>query len=310
MLNRRQIRIKVMQNIYELGASGSKNLDDADKKLKESCSSMHDLYILQYQLFVVIYNKAKKRGAALQQSHLSKNKEQSVLPLTDNVILKYLASSVALADAVESNRLSNWELDDEYANLFLDELLASEYYQDYVKQERSIATDKQLLIHLFKNIIAPNDKLYSYYEDTCISWTDDLPLVNTTILKELKKLNLDHNFTLTRLFKDVEDREFAKLLLHKTFLNNEELNEYVDKKTPKWDTDRIATIDGILMKMAICEFLKFPSIPVKVTINEYLEIAKEYSTERSSVFINGILDNLVKEFKDADKIQKIGRGLM
>jgi N utilization substance protein B len=115
---------------------------------------------------------------------------------------------------------------------------------------------------------------------------------------------------LTKLYKDEDDKVFGKQLLNKVVLNNDELSEYINIKTPKWDADRIASMDAILMKMAICEFLKFPSIPVKVTINEYLEIAKEYSTNKSSTFINGILDSLIKDFKKEEKLQKIGRGLM
>ena len=163
---------------------------------------------------------------------------------------------------------------------------------------------------IFKKIIAPNEKLYSYYEDTCISWVDDLPLVNTMILKELKKTKVSQQMKLTKLYKDEDDKVFGKQLLNKVVLNNNELSEYINVKTPKWDADRIASMDAILMKMAICEFLKFPSIPVKVSINEYLEIAKEYSTNKSSTFINGILDSLVKDFKNEEKLQKIGRGLM
>ena len=152
--------------------------------------------------------------------------------------------------------------------------------------------------------------MYSYYEDTCISWVDDLPLVNTMILKELKKTNVSQQLKLTKLFKDEDDKKFGKELLTKVVLNNEELSKYIDVKTPKWDTDRIASMDAILMKMAICEFLKFSSIPVKVTMNEYLEIAKEYSTQKSSTFINGILDSLLKDFKKEGKMEKMGRGLM
>jgi N utilization substance protein B len=130
------------------------------------------------------------------------------------------------------------------------------------------------------------------------------------ILKELKKTKVSQQMKLTKLYKDEDDKVFGKQLLNKVVLNNDELSEYINVKTPKWDADRIASMDAILMKMAICEFLKFPSIPVKVSINEYLEIAKEYSTNKSSTFINGILDSLVKDFKNEEKLQKIGRGLM
>jgi N utilization substance protein B len=139
---------------------------------------------------------------------------------------------------------------------------------------------------------------------------DDIPLVNTQLQKELKAIEPGQEFRVSKLYKDAEDREFVTQLFRKTVLNESDLaKEYIDK-TPNWDTERIAEIDTIILKLAICEFLKFPSIPIKVTINEYLEIAKEYSTPKSSIFINGILDNLVKEFQTADKLKKAGRGLL
>jgi len=163
---------------------------------------------------------------------------------------------------------------------------------------------------MYTELIAPNEKLYEYLEDNKLTWVDDIPLVNTQIQKQLKQISESTEFRVTKLYKDQEDEEFVSLLFRKTVLNEVELaKEYIDK-TPNWDADRIAEIDTIILKMAICEFLKFPSIPVKVTINEYLELAKEYSTPKSSIFINGILDNLVKEFQNENRIQKTGRGLM
>jgi len=310
MLNRRHIRTKVMQCIFEMQHTKNQDLNTAYKKLNDSASNMYDLYLLQYQLFTVILQKARKLNKASQNSFLEKNKTKNILRLTDNVYLNYIASSQELALLIEERDLSNWELDDEYANLFLKEILTADFYLKYLKEDSSFEKDKELVLTVFKRIIAPNEKLYSYYEDTCISWVDDLPLVNTMILKELKKMNVSKQLKLTKLFKDEDDKKFGKELLTKVTLNNEELNEYIDVKTPKWDSERIASMDLILMRMAICEFLKFSSIPVKVTINEYLEIAKEYSTQKSSTFINGVLDSLVKDFKKGEKLQKIGRGLM
>jgi N utilization substance protein B len=174
----------------------------------------------------------------------------------------------------------------------------------------TFAEDKQFVLDIFTDIIAPNDKLYDYLEDYRLTWVDDIPLVNTQILKQLKAMEPAEDFRVQKLFKDTEDKEFVSTLFRKTVLNEVELaKEYIDK-TPNWDTERIAEVDTIILKMAICEFLKFPSIPVKVTINEYLEIAKEYSTPKSSIFINGILDNLVKELQASGKLLKTGRGLM
>jgi len=310
MLNRRHIRTKVMQCIFEMQHTKNEDLNLAYKKLNDSASNMYDLYLLQYQLFVVILQKARKLNRASQGSFLDVNKTDTIHRLVDNVYLNHIASSQELALLVDEKELENWELDDEYASLFLKEILSSNFYVAYLKEESSFEKDKELVLNIFKRIIAPNEKLYSYYEDTCISWVDDLPLVNTMILKELKKTNVSQQLKLTKLFKDEDDKKFGKELLTKVTLNNEELSKYIDVKTPKWDADRIASMDSILMKMAICEFLKFSSIPVKVTINEYLEIAKEYSTDKSSTFINGILDSLVKDFKKEEKLQKIGRGLM
>ncbi len=172
--------------------------------------------------------------------------------------------------------------------------------------------DKDFMVNLYEEVIAPNEKLYDYLEDNKLTWVDDIPVVNTEIVKQLRALKSekDASFRVPKIYKDTEDKEYVSNLFRKTVLNETELaKEYIDK-TPNWDTERIAEIDTIILKMAICEFLKFPSIPAKVTINEYLEIAKEYSTPKSSIFINGILDNLVKEFQTNGKLVKTGRGLM
>lgn len=172
--------------------------------------------------------------------------------------------------------------------------------------------DKDFIVDVFKDIIAPNDKLYDYMEDKNLTWLDDLPTVNTTILKLLRKVketSTEKYFT-PKLYKDVEDQQFAIDLFKKTLLNNTTINKEIDQKTKNWDSDRIATVDYVLLQMAICELNNFPSIPIKVTINEYLEISKEYSTPKSSIFINGILDKLVKEYEAAGELNKVGRGLM
>jgi N utilization substance protein B len=135
--------------------------------------------------------------------------------------------------------------------------------------------------------------------------------VNTQILKQLKQMTADSElFRVPAIYKDAEDKDFATALFRKTVLNDSELAKEFFDKTPNWDLERIAELDTIILKMAICEFLKFPSIPMKVTINEYLELAKEYSTPKSSIFINGILDNIVKDFQANNRVNKVGRGLM
>jgi N utilization substance protein B len=178
--------------------------------------------------------------------------------------------------------------------------------------QTSYEEDKELVLGLFKDIIAPNEKIYDYLEDDKLTWVDDIPIVNTHLLKVLKKVkeNSTPSYFLSALLKDEEDMTFAKRLLTKTLLNNAKWEKEIEGKTPNWDKDRIADIDAILLKMAICELLNFPSIPERVTINEFLEIAKEYSTPKSSIFINGVLDKLVREYKEDGKLNKLGRGLL
>jgi N utilization substance protein B len=218
-----------------------------------------------------------------------------------------------LSIALENRKITNWELNDDYILILLDVIKKSDLYKNYMSNAvNDFEEDKQFILDVFMEIIAPNEKLYDYLEDNKLTWIDDIPVVNTQIIKQLKQLksSKDEAFRVPKIYKDQEDKEFVTNLFRKTVLSERELaKEYVDK-TPNWDSERIAEIDTIVLKMAICEFIKFPSIPVKVTINEYLEIAKEYSTPKSSIFINGILDNLVKEFETNNKLNKIGRGLM
>jgi N utilization substance protein B len=194
----------------------------------------------------------------------------------------------------------------------IESIKASNLYRDYIKKSgSSFEEDRNFIAELYTEVIAPSEKLYDYLEDHKLTWLDDLPGINTLLLKQIKQLKSETDpIIIPKVYKDEDDKEFVKNLFRKTVLNEVELSkEYIDK-TPNWDVDRIAEIDTIILKMAICELLKFPSIPTKVTINEYLEIAKEYSTPKSSIFINGILDNLVKEFEKDKRLTKSGRGLL
>ena len=172
--------------------------------------------------------------------------------------------------------------------------------------------DKTFTLEIFEHIIVANEKIYEFLEDNRLTWIDDIPTVNTFIIKQLLQIKSekDNTFKVPKIYKDIEDKEYVSNLFRKTVLNENEFEKEFIDKTPNWDISRIAEIDTIILKMAICEFLKFPSIPTNVTINEYLEIAKEYSTPKSSIFINGILDNLVKEFSKNQRLMKTGRGLM
>jgi N utilization substance protein B len=217
-----------------------------------------------------------------------------------------------LSQSFEARKIDNWKLDNEYVEIIFKAILNSGIYRKYIlKGETSFDEDQEFLLAIFKNIIAPNDKLYEYFEDKNITWIDDFPVVNTLIVKILKKIKPDNfqGIMLPDLYKDEEDKDFGLDLLKNTLSDLPALNDEIIGKTTNWDKDRIANVDLVLLQLAITEFQRFPTIPIKVTINEYLEIAKEYSTPKSSVFINGILDKLVKEYEAKGKLNKSGRGL-
>ena len=312
MLNRRHIRIKVMQTIYAMHQKGSDSIEKEEKFLLVSIENLMDLYLIILSSLIELTQKELEYIETSKKKHLATPAERNPnLKFTENAVLQLLKSSRSIQIALETRKINNWTANDDAILLLLQDVKQSKVYLDYMSEKTSsFDLDKQFVVDLFSEVIAPNEKLYSYLEDYKLTWVDDIPVVNTQILKQLKQLTDKSEFRVSSLFKDDDDKEFATLLFRKTVLNEGELaKEYLDK-TPNWDVDRIAEIDTILLKMAICELLKFPSVPVKVTINEFLEIAKEYSTPKSSIFINGILDNLVKSYQSTGRLSKSGRGLL
>ena len=314
MLNRRHIRVKVMQSIYAMHQNGSDSIEKEEKFLLYSIDNILDLYLTMLSSLIEIGKKEAVFIEKSGQKHITTSQERNPnKKFINNTILQILSENNSLSIALENRKINHWELNEDYIQILLDSIKNSNFYAKYMANTvNNFEEDKQFILDIFTELIVPNEKLYEFLEDNKLTWIDDIPVVNTQIIKQLKliKSAKDKAFKVPKLFKDQEDQEFVTNLFRKTVLNERELaKEYVDK-TPNWDSERIAEIDTIVLKMAICEFVKFPSIPVKVTINEYLEIAKEYSTPKSSIFINGILDNLVKEFEIANKLNKIGRGLM
>lgn len=314
MLTRRHIRVKVMQCIYALVQSKDDSLEKQEKFLKMSIENMYVLYLLMLSLLVELHLLAEKHVKHASKKYLSSEEDDYPNPgkFIKNKLLLQIANNKLLKEALSKRKLNNWYLNEEYVKIIYKEIVASDLYKTYMTNgEDSYEDDRELVLELFKNIIAPNEKIYEYLEDDKLTWVDDIPIVNTYLVKRLRKANegVNDRFFLPELLKDEQDIVYAKELLVKTLLNDAKWEKEIEVKTPNWDNDRIAEIDSIILKMAICELLNFPTIPEKVTLNEYLEIAKEYSTPKSSIFINGVLDKLAKEYKSQGKLQKIGRGL-
>lgn len=301
-----------MQSVYAMLQSHNDDIIREEKFLKHSILKMYDLYVLNLLLLVEVQKLAAKK-IALSKKKILATKED-LTPNTkflDNKIINAIAESISIESYLKVNKLNNWELDDEYVKIIFEKLQKSDVYKNYIDTvEDSFKVDKAFVIDFFKEIIAPNEKLAEYYEDKMISWVDDIPFVNTWVVKSLSKCKPNKTFMLGNLYKDQDDEDFVSDLFKKTVLKHKEYEKDIEEKTPNWETDRIADIDMILIKMAITEFINFPSIPTRVTINEYIEVSKDYSTEKSSYFINGVLDKISKEFIKNKRIVKIGRGLL
>ena len=312
MVNRRHIRIKVMQSIYAVLQSQSDDLAKEEKFLLYNIKKATDLYVLQLLLMVEVRNLALEHIEIKKKKYLATDEDRNPnLKFVNNRLIEAIINSPEITDYAAKNKLMKWVDNREYVRIILDDMMQSEDYQAYsTSKKSSFEEDQRFLMDFFKKDLAPNEKLFDYYESLNLSWVDDYPLVNTTMLKVMKQMKEGDSFGLRQLEVKKDDEEFLIDLFRKTILHQQKFTAEIDEKTPNWDTERIADMDMILIKMALTEFLYFPSIPTKVSINEYIEIAKDYSTRKSSYFINGVLDKLLKEYNKSGRLNKIGRGLL
>jgi len=301
-----------MQSVYAMLHSKSDNLQKEEKFLYHSIDKMYELYVSMLQLMVEVRNMERNHIKIASQKFLATPEElKPNTKFINNKVLLELESSPSITKFVEDYKVDRWETDSEFVNEIWKQVKESALYKKYMASEKnSFKKDKDFIIELYKEIIAPNEKLADYFEGEQISWTDDLPFVNTWVVKSLSKLKENHPFNLGNLYKDSDDKKFVVDLFRKVLLNHEKFEADIAEVTPNWDAERIADLDMILLKMAICEFLYFPSIPTRVTINEYIEISKDYSTSKSSFFINGVLDKLLKKYTESKRLNKVGRGLL
>ena len=312
MINRRHIRVKVMQSVYAMIKSYDDDVLKEEKFIKHSIKRMFDLYVLLIDLLVEVQKLAVEKQEISKKKYLATKEDLSPnRKFVENKLIKKIAESTSISLHIESQHLINWSKDDEYVKIIWDKLQKSALFSDYLTtEEDSFNVDKSFVIDFFREIVAPNTKLAEYFEDENITWVDDIPFVNTWVLRSLKKQKATSTFSLGSLYKNQDDLDFVSELFKKVILNHHTFENDIKIHTPNWESDRIADMDMILIKMGACEFLNFPMIPTKVTINEYIEIAKDYSSEKSGYFVNGVLDKLSKEFDKDKKIVKVGRGLL
>ena len=301
MLTRRHLRIKVMQQLYANTISYPFDLKVAQQQLLSSNTGFFELYLLLLNMFIEVQECGRSLHKLAEKQYLKADSDQLNPKFFSNHAIAKLSSSKILESKSSKFTVNYWKQHDEYVRLIWDQVAASDRYAAYLSEnEIGFDSDKTALIDLFTDVIAPYERLHELIEEIKPSWVDDYPLVNTIVRNTLSHMHEDtdpEDLILTSVYKDEEDKTFAIDLLKSVAVHDEELTTHLKGRTPNWDQDRIAVLDMILLKLAIAEFLYFPSIPSKVTINEYLEIAKEYATPKSSTFINGILDVVSKELE-------------
>lgn len=307
MINRVLIRLKIVQIVYAYYQNGGKNLDTAEKELFFSLSKAYDLYNYLLLLMVEVTKQANKRLNAAKNK-LVPTKEE-LFPNTKFVENRFIAQLEVNKQLLEfsNNQKKTWENEADFVKTLCDKILESDIYKEYMASETSsYEEDRELWRKLYKNIIFNNIELDQVLEDQSLYWNDDKEIVDTFVLKTIKRFDEKNGAKQELLpeFKDEEDQDFARRLFRRTILNADYYRHLISENTKNWDLDRVAFMDVVIMQIALAEILSFPNIPVSVSLNEYVEIAKLYSTPKSGGFINGTLDGIVNSLKKDNKLTK------
>lgn len=307
MINRVLIRLKIVQIVYAYYQNGGKNLDTAEKELFFSLSKAYDLYNYLLLLMVEVTKQANKRLNAAKNK-LVPTKEE-LFPNTKFVENRFIAQLEVNKQLLEfsNNQKKTWENEADFVKTLCDKILESDIYKEYMASETSsYEEDRELWRKLYKNIIFNNIELDQVLEDQSLYWNDDKEIVDTFVLKTIKRFNPENGEKQELLpeFKDEEDQDFARRLFRRSILNADYYRHLISENSKNWDLSRVAVMDVIIMQIALAEILSFPNIPVNVSLNEYVEIAKLYSTPKSGGFINGTLDGIVNQLKKENKLTK------
>ena len=319
MLSRRHLRIKVLQACYSFFQSHNDSLESGEKQLIRGMDKLYDLYIYQISFLLEIAGFASNRMEEARHKFFPTPEEVNPNKrFIENRVILQLASNKDYLRKYDALKIS-WADEQNMILRIYNEIKIDPDYDQYMNSlKNTYKNDKEFLIRIVLNHIAGYDFLRQYYEDKSIFWSDeDFDTSIIMLIKTLKSLEESHseNMALPTLYKadeaqQEEDKQFMQKLFRMTILHSDEYAKMIDEQAQNWELDRIAVMDIIIMKMALSEILNFPSIPIKVSMNEYIEISKHYSSDKSKIFINGILDKLITKMKEEGLIKKMGRGLM
>ncbi len=313
MINRRLIRIKSLQTFYAYTKGGIESVESAEKELQANFQKTYDLYFIMFSLVIEISDFARwkieqgKRKLLPTEEDLNPNTK-----FADNKLVEQLRENKHLQDNLKRIRFS-WVDDKNLIKKIYNQLIQSSQYKEFMNsQDDSYQAHKDIILYLVEEILYNCDDLYDTLEEKSIYWADSVDYVIVMTAKTLRKFTIGDDLTKKLLpkFRLEEDYVYARELLTKTILRKKHYIQTLEDHIENWEINRLATIDVLILQLALHELLYFEEIPVKVTLDEYIDIAKYYSTERSPAFINGILDKIVNKFKEEDLIKKSGRGLI
>ncbi len=307
MINRELIRLKIVQITYAYYQNGDKNIDTAEKELFFSLSKAYDLYNYLLLLMVEV-NRIAVRAVETAQNRYNRLKvgEQPSAKFINNRFIQQLEINKQLLDFRE-NQKKSWANEEEFVRSLYRQVVETDFYKEYMESsESSYAEDRELWRKIYKNVICNSELLDSLLEDMSLYWNDDRYIVDTFVLKTIKRFEESNGAEQDLLpdFKDEEDRDFAHKLFRNTLLNADFYRKLVADNTKNWEFNRIALMDLVIMQIALAEIMTFSNIPLSVSLNEYVDIAKIYSTPRSGVYVNGMLDAVAKKLISEGKLQK------
>lgn len=306
MINRELIRIKIVQLTYAYYQNGNKNIVNAEKELLFSLSKSYDLYNYLLLLIVAVTNEERHRVEILTNRAQREGSEMPSQKFIENKFALQLEGNKMLCQFVEDKKLT-WSNDIEFIKKLCEQIENCQTYKNYMASEDdSYEADRELWRKLYKLFIQENDELDSLLEEKSLYWNDDKEIVDTFVLKTIKRFDPANKFNQELLpeYKTLEDRDFACKLFRASILNAETYQRYMSETSRNWDFSRLAYMDVVIMQIAIAEMLTFPNIPINVTINEYVELAKLYSTPRSGSYINGMLDAIARHLVRTGKLLK------
>ncbi len=312
MLNRRFLRIKIMQALYGYFRDEKADLKTADKNLFTSIDKTYELFLHLLSFLSNLHFSARISMEEGRAKHLPTKEELSPnAKFINNALLLAISENKAINNEFTKKAVS-WQNDMDLVRKLFAELKTTEFYKEYMQSgPNTFAEDKKLLKEILGELLYEHELFNFWFEERNIHWSDDLHFAFVFLNKWLDGLHDEKNIVLPSLYRDPEeDKKFVADLFRKTIMHTAEFDELIDKHTKNWDLERIAQIDILLMKMTLAEILYISNVPIKVSMNEYIDLAKEYSSPQSGRFINGVLDKMVAELKEAGKIEKTGRGLL